>query len=227
MNEELLDVITIDGPAGSGKSTVAKKTARRLDWSYLDTGAMYRCLCLMALRNDVDPEDEEALVELFEQMSIEMSFQDGELNVRLNGEDVSEDIRRNDVSKHVSTVAAHEAVREKLVELQRKMGERGEAVVEGRDIGTVVFPDARYKFYLDAPLDIRARRRYNQLVDSNHSNVTFEAVLDDMRERDETDRERSAGPLKPPEDAITIDTADPSAEEVVNQILRTLEQDAR
>lgn len=225
-DEDSLNVIAIDGPAGSGKSTVARETARRLGWTYVDTGAMYRCLCLEALRKDVATDDESGLVELLDSLSLSMSFEEGELNVTLNGEDVTEAIRNNEVSKHVSEVAAHQGVREKLVDLQRKMGKRGEAVVEGRDIGTVVFPDARYKFYLDAPLDIRARRRYNQLTDSDHSDVTFEAVLEEMKQRDQTDRKRSAGPLKPPEDARTIDTADPSAEEVVKRILQTLEQDS-
>lgn len=223
--DDELEVVAIDGPAGSGKSTVAKATARKLGWTYLDTGAMYRCLCLKALCEDVPVNDEGALVELFDTMTIEMSFQSGELTVYLDGEDVTEAIRENNVSKNVSDVAAHEKVREKLVERQREMGERGEAVVEGRDIGTVVFPDARHKFFLDAPLDIRARRRYNQLVDSQHSDVTYEAILEEMKQRDETDRKRSAGPLKPPEDAIIIDTAEPSAEEVVNQIVQTLEKD--
>lgn len=226
-NGDKLDVIAIDGPAGSGKSTVAKKTAKRLGWTYLDTGAMYRSLCLEALREGTSTEDGDKLAELLDTMTIEMSFESGELTVKLDGEDVSDEIRESHVDKHVSEVAAQQEVREKMVEMQRRMGERGEAVVEGRDIGTVVFPDAKYKFYLDAPLDIRARRRYNQLAESSHSDVTFEAVLEEMKERDETDRERSSGPLKPPEDAITIDTAEPSPDEVVNEILNTLERYSR
>ncbi|MFB6347346.1 MAG: (d)CMP kinase [bacterium] len=223
---EQLNVIAIDGPAGSGKSTVAKRTARRLDWTYVDTGAMYRCLCLKALRNDISTDDTDGLVRALDASEIEMSFESGELTVRLDYEDVSEAIRKTQVDEAVSDVAAHKEVREKMVDMQRRMGERGEAVVEGRDIGTVVFPDAEHKFFLDAPLDVRARRRYNQLVDSGHTEITYQAVLDDMQQRDETDRERSAGPLKPPDDAIMIDTTDPSAEEVVNRIIQTLGKDS-
>jgi cytidylate kinase len=221
-SEESLDVIAIDGPAGSGKSTVAKETAERLDWRYLDTGAMYRCLCLYALRNNLETSDVKELVKGLQSMNIDMYFEDGEFTVFMNGEEVTEAIRENRVSRRVSDFAELESVREVLVDLQRSLGAKGESVVEGRDIGTVVFPDARYKFYLDAPLEVRARRRYNQLLESNDSNVDYESVLEDIRERDRSDRDRSSGPLKPPEDATTINTAEKSVHEVVNRIVQAL-----
>jgi cytidylate kinase len=223
MTDSKLDVIAIDGPAGSGKSTVAKRTASRLDWTYVDTGAMYRCVCLYALRRDLEPEDVEELVDGLKALEIRMFFEDGEFTVLMDGENVTRTIRENRVSQRVSEFAELESVRDILVDLQRKLGEGGEAVVEGRDIGTVVFPDARYKFYLDAPLEVRARRRYNQLAESEQENVRYESVLEEMRQRDRTDRDRSSGPLKPPEDAVIIDTAERSVEEVVNRIVEALE----
>lgn len=223
MTDDQLEVIAIDGPAGSGKSTVAKATAETLGWTYIDTGAMYRCLCLHALREGLETDDVDELVEALETMDIRMFYEDGDFTVLMEGEDVTTDIRENRVSKRVSEYAELEPVRDELVGLQRRLGEDGEAVVEGRDIGTVVFPDARYKFYLDAPLEVRARRRYNQLIESDQNDVEYESVLDEMRQRDRTDRDRSSGPLRASEDAVTIDTSDRSVQEVVNRIVEALE----
>jgi cytidylate kinase len=222
MNEPELEVIAIDGPAGSGKSTAAKRTASRLDWTYVDTGAMYRCICLFALRRNLEPEDVDELVDGLESMDIRMFYEDGDFTVLMDGENVTQTIRENHVSQRVSEFAKLEPVRDILVELQRILGEGGETVVEGRDIGTVVFPDARHKFYLDAPLEVRARRRYNQLAESGQKNVCYESVLEEMRQRDRTDRDRSSGPLKPSEDAVIIDTAERSVDEVVNRIIEDL-----
>jgi cytidylate kinase len=215
-------VIAIDGPAGSGKSTVAKAIARRLDWDYIDTGAMYRCLCLKALREDVSPTDEERLVSILSETTMRMTFEDGELKVYMDGEDVSESIRDNRVSKRVSDVAALSGVRERLVKKQRAMGEEGGVVMDGRDIGTVVFPDAKYKFYLDASLEIRAKRRYTQLKEQNED-VDLDSVVEEIKQRDETDRHRSSGPLKAAEDAIRVDTSDLTVEEVVDRLLQSID----
>jgi len=217
-----IDVVAIDGPAGSGKSTVAKALARELEWDYIDTGAMYRCLCLKALRNQVELQDENGLIELLADTSMRMTFEDGKLRVYMDGEEVSEAIRQNEVSRRVSEVAALEQVRKRLVNLQRSMGESGEVVMDGRDIGTVVFPDAAYKFYLDASLEIRARRRYTELREKQE-NVEFESVVEEIKKRDETDRERASGPLKVADDAVHIDTSQLTVDQVVHRLLEMME----
>ncbi len=222
MTEEQ-EVIAIDGPAGSGKSTVSKELAKRMDWDYIDTGAMYRCLCLKALQNSVSVVDEESLVELLNDTSMRMSFEDEELKVFMDGKDVSREIRRNHVNQQVSKVAALPRVREKLVEKQQALGEEGGVIMDGRDIGTVVFPQARYKFYLDATLDIRAQRRYNELQDASE-NVSYESVVEEIEERDATDRGRASGPLKPAEDACIIDTSDFTINEVVEKVMEKIEE---
>jgi len=221
------EVIAVDGPAGSGKSTVSKELAKRLDWDYIDTGAMYRCLCLKALQSSISVEDEDSLVDLLNDTTMRMSFKDDGLKVFMDGEDVSKDIRRNRVNQQVSKVAALPGVREKLVEKQQALGEEGKVIMDGRDIGTVVFPQARYKFYLDATLDIRAQRRYNELQQASED-VSFNSVVEEIEERDATDRGRASGPLKPAEDACIIDTSDFTIEEVVEKIMEKIEakQDA-
>ncbi|MGM0380660.1 MAG: (d)CMP kinase [bacterium] len=225
MKENKKEVIAIDGPAGSGKSTVAKEVARHLEWDYIDTGAMYRCLCLKALGNDVDVDNEEKLVTFLEETEMRMTFEDGELRVYMDGEDVSEAIRDNRVNKKVSRVAALPRVREHLVEKQREMGKAGGVVMDGRDIGTVVFPDARYKFFLDASLDIRANRRYNELKEKKKDQeISFQSVVEEIKERDATDRGRADGPLKPAEDAVHIDTSDYNVKEVVEKLLSEINE---
>lgn len=219
---DTVEVIAIDGPAGSGKSTVAKAVARELDWDYIDTGAMYRCLCLKAIRNDISPQDEETLVSLLSDTEMRMTFEDGELRVYMDGEDVSEAIRNNEVSKHVSEVAALSGVRDRLVSKQRDMGKEGGVVMDGRDIGTVVFPDAKYKFYLEASLEIRAKRRYTQLKQQDQD-VELDSVVEEIKKRDETDRRRSSGPLKPAEDARRIDTSNLTVDEVVGRLLQSVD----
>jgi len=226
MNNSKKEVIAIDGPAGSGKSTVAKEVARRLDWEYIDTGAMYRCLCLKALRNEVDVNNEDKLVEFLKDTKMRITFDEGKLKVYMDGEDVSEDIRENRVHKKVSRVAALPRVRRHLVKKQRKMGQSGQVVMDGRDIGTVVFPDARHKFFLDASLDIRANRRYNELKEKKKDQeVSFKSVVEEIKERDATDRGRADGPLKPAEDAVHIDTSNYSVEEVVEKLLAEINRE--
>ena len=218
------EVIAIDGPAGSGKSTVARRLAQHLDWDYIDTGAMYRCLCLKALRENIPVDDESRLVDLLLDSDIRMRFEEGTLRVWMDGEEVTEAIRENRVSRKVSTVAALEGVREELVREQRRMGESGQVIMDGRDIGTVVFPDALHKFYLDASLEVRARRRYDELQESEDT-VDFSSVAEEIRQRDRTDRGRSSGPMKPAEDAVRIDTSYSTVSEVVERLLDHMEED--
>ena len=211
-------VIAIDGPAGSGKSTVSKRIARKLDLLYIDTGAMYRALTLKAMRQKLDLEDGQALVKLAHSTKIDLKDESGRLRVILDGEDVSELIRTPELTNNVKYIARVPEVRGEMVRLQRAIGERAGAVLEGRDIGTVVFPDADYKFYLDADVEERARRRHKELVEANQK-VDLEAIKKDVVTRDESDMKREVGALKKAEDAILIDTTNLSIDEVVEKLL--------
>ena len=205
-------VIAIDGPAGSGKSTVARAVAARLGMAHLDTGAMYRSVALAALRRGLDPDDEEAVARLARRVHIEV----GE-RVVVDGEDATTGIRSDDVTRAVSPVSANAEVREEMVRRQREWAAlRGGGVVEGRDIGTVVFPDAALKVYLTAGDDERARRRSTETGDQQ------EAVAADMARRDQSDSSRAASPLKPADDAVVLDTSDLDVDEVVEEVLRRL-----
>lgn len=212
-------IIAIDGPAGAGKSTVAKLVAHRLRFTYLDTGAMYRALTVEALNRKVDLDNEEELVGVAKQTKIEIEpLLNGSLKIFLNGTDVSTRIRENDVTKNVSFIARAPKVRSVMVELQRAFSENHNIVVEGRDIGTVVFPQAGKKFYLDADFKERARRRIKELAESD-SDINKEEIKKDLQERDNQDLTRKAAPLKKAEDAIYIDTTNLTIEEVVSKIL--------
>jgi len=217
------DVVAIDGPAGSGKSTVARSLARRLGRDYLDTGAMYRVLCRVALEEDIPLDDEERLVERLSDLNLTMILREQGLEVRVNGRDCTRAIREPRVSDRVSRMATLEGVRRAMVEKQRNMVEKGNFVVEGRDIGTVVFPDARHKFYLDATLEERARRRYREIRDEKRGRVDRKEVLEDMRRRDERDRNRASSPLRPADDALIVDTTHRSIEEVVDYLREHVE----
>jgi CMP/dCMP kinase len=205
-------VIAIDGPAGSGKSTVAKRLAQRLGLDYLDTGAMYRAVTFAALRRGIDPADAEPVVMLAK--SVEMEVTDG--IVRVDGVDASIEIRGPEVSRAVSIVAANPGVREELVRRQREWAtEHGGGVVEGRDIGTVVFPDASLKAYLTARPDVRAARRAAEV-----EGLDYETVASDMARRDALDSGREASPLLKADDAVEVDTSDLSVEEIVESLAR-------
>lgn len=224
-------VIAIDGPAGSGKSTVARALATRLGLPYLDTGAMYRSVAFAALRLGIDPEDEQAVGRLAEQMVIEV----GE-TVVVDGVDATIEIRGPEVTRAVSTVAANPAVRSELRRRQREWAERsGGGVIEGRDIGTVVFPEAELKVYLTADDAERARRRFKEVsdlhydasspglaVESVESVSSVEAVAADLARRDRADSTRLAAPLAKAEDAVVIDTTDRSVEQIVDDVLGRL-----
>lgn len=215
-------VIAIDGPAGAGKSSVAREVARKLNFIYLDTGAMYRALTLKALRKKIKLEDEQALINLASTTNIEIKpFKDTNLQVILDNEDVTSLIRTTEVTENVSFVAKVPKLREIMVGLQRKFSANNNIVVEGRDIGTVVFPNAEKKFYLDANFKERVRRRFKELKEVD-SGVVEEAIKKDLAERDKKDLTRSVAPLKKADDAIYIDTTNMNIEEAAQEILKRI-----
>lgn len=204
-------IIAIDGPAGSGKGALSKEIEKRLHFTRIDTGAMYRCLTLKILRNKIELDDMIKIEEILNNTKIEFKRDDGEVKVMLDDKDVTQDIRRPEVNDEVSQVSAIKIIRIKMVELQRKMKDISENIVmEGRDITTVVFPDAEIKIYLTADIHERARRRYNEM---RNENVTFENVLESMITRDENDKTKEMGALKIAEDAKVIDNTNLSIEE--------------
>ncbi|MFA6320459.1 MAG: (d)CMP kinase [Candidatus Omnitrophota bacterium] len=211
-------VIAIDGPAGSGKSTVSKLVAKSLGGVYIDTGAMYRALTLKAMRGAVDLKNEADLTKLARSTEIDLKEESGSLKVYLDGENVAGLIRTPELTNNVRYIARVPGVREEMVRLQRSIGQRHGAVLEGRDIGTVVFPDADYKFYLDADPDERARRRHKELIEAGQP-VNFDDIKKDVISRDESDMTRSVGALKKADDAISVDTTRLSIDEVVKKIL--------
>ena len=208
-------IIAFDGPAGSGKSTIAKIISEKLGITYLDTGAMYRAVTLYFLENNVDFNDENQVKINLEK--IELEFINDKLY--LNNKDVSVQIREKNVNDNVSFVSAIRIVREKMVDLQRKMSGKKSVVLDGRDIGTVVFPNADYKFYITASVDVRARRRYEEELQKGISNLSFDEVKKSMENRDYIDSNREITPLRKADDAIEIDTSDMSIDEVLEKIL--------
>ena len=210
-------VVAIDGPAGSGKGTVTEILAKKLNLNSIDTGAMYRCVTLAMIRNNVDISDIDKVKEVLDTINIELQKVNNELVVELNGEDVSKEIRDNPVNKMVSEVSAIKEVRAKLVEMQRKMAETQDIIMEGRDITTVVFPNADVKIYMDADLEERAKRRFKQNQEKGIE-CTFEEVLEDMRQRDEADMNKPIGALKKADDAIVVDSTNLTQAQVVKEI---------
>lgn len=209
--------IALDGPAGSGKSTVAKALARDYNILYLDTGAMYRACGLKALRSGISPQDEAAVEKMLPHLDVTVEYVNGAQKTLLDGEDVSSAIRENSVSMAASHISAHPAVRVKMVELQREIAKRMSCVLDGRDIGTVVLPDAKYKFFVTADSKVRAQRRYEELLQRGQS-VDFEKLHSEIVQRDKQDSERKTAPLKAADDACIVDTSNMSIEEVVAKI---------
>jgi cytidylate kinase len=218
------DIIAIDGPAGSGKSTVARLLARELKYSYIDTGAMYRALTLKAQRLKISLEDENALTKLAKDAEIDV-IDDSKSGVKviLDGEDVSSLIRTPELTNKVSYIAKARGVRSRMKQTQRKIAERGKCVYEGRDIGTVVFPHAKYKFYLDADFNERSKRRYQEWTAKGHK-VSYKVISDDLKLRDDKDMNRKIAPLKKADDAIYLDTTYLSIKQVVNRLKKYIKQ---
>jgi cytidylate kinase len=217
-------VIAIDGPAGAGKSTIAKEVAKRLGFMYLDTGAMYRSLTLKALRLHIDLDDEEKLSELARQTIVDLQIgKDHALKVLLDGVDVTEEIRTSEVTNSTFYIARLGKVREVMVERQRAIGKAANVVAEGRDIGTVVFPSAYKKFYLDANFEERTKRRFLEMKNKGTA-VVSDDIQKDLQERDTKDFTRKVGPLKKADDAIVIDSTFMSIPEVVQKVIETVQQ---
>ena len=216
-------VITIDGPSGSGKSTISRQLAARLHYTYLDTGAMYRAVGLLVSRSGISLDEEEAMEKLLKSLDLKLLPGNGDTRVLLGGEDVSSAIRTAEMGMVASRVSALSVVRKKLTELQRTLGLWGAVVAEGRDTGTVVFPEAELKFYLDASLEERARRRSAQLREQGHV-VDEKEILAQIKKRDQDDSARSLAPLKAATDAVVIDSSVMTIEEVVNFMLDQLDK---
>jgi cytidylate kinase len=210
--------IAIDGPAGAGKSTVARIVAQKLGYTHIDTGAMYRALTLEALERSIDLENQDALVAALEDMDLTLQPGSAGNQVFIQGKDVTAQIRSPEVSEHVSLVSSHPKVRAAVVEMQQQMAKADNVVMDGRDIGTVVMPDADLKIYLDASVEVRAMRRSMELAKKGFP-VSLEELVAKIRQRDEFDSTREASPLRQAEDAVVIDTTNLSVSEVVDLIL--------
>ena len=210
-------VIAIDGPAGAGKSTVAKFLAKKLNIVYLDTGAMYRAIGLKVYNDGCGVDNHDRVKELLDTAEIEIKYVDGTQTVWLDGEDVSKEIRLNHISKMASDVSALPFVRVKLVEMQRKIASKQSTVLDGRDIGTVVFPNAEYKFFLTATVEERATRRYKELLEKGQT-ADYENIKAEIAQRDYNDSHRATSPLKKADDAIELDTTGMNIEQVCAKI---------
>lgn len=210
--------IAIDGPAGAGKSTVAREVARKLKITYIDTGAMYRALTYAALEKAISLEDGEKLRKLLDSIDLSLHWVEGVQHVTLNGVDISNEIRTIHVSQCVSSVAKHRIVREKMVQLQQGMAQTEQVVMDGRDIGTHVLPEAQLKIFLTASIQERARRRYQERIDKGES-ADLQQLEKDIAARDRMDSEREIAPLRPASDAIMLDTSGMGIDEVVDEII--------
>lgn len=219
-------IVAVDGPAGSGKGTITKRIQKELGLINLDTGATYRCVALEALRNGYSVNEEEKITKLIDDMNIEIENTEEKDIIYLNGEDVSKEIRKMEVTKIVSEISSIIPVREKLVLFQRKMTEGKDVIVEGRDIGTVVFPNADLKIYLDASVEVRAKRRYKENLEKNIES-NYEEVLENIRKRDEIDKNKKFGALIKAEDAIVVDSSDLTIDEVTKKIKDLIEEKRR
>ncbi len=206
--------VAIDGPAGAGKSTIAKLISREMGYIYVDTGAMYRAMAVYFSKNKVNPEDESAINEAVKNVDIKIEYQNGEQQVILNGENVTWLLRTEETGNMASKTSKYKEVRSKLVELQRELAKTTDVVMDGRDIGTTVLPDAFVKIYLTASSDARAKRRYDELV-AKGEQCDLSAIKEDIEKRDYQDMHREISPLKQAEDAVLLDTSDMNIEQVV------------
>ncbi len=216
-------VIALDGPAGSGKSTTAKNLAKYFNILYLDTGAMYRACALECARLGTDVSDESAVKAVMDSLDLRIEYCDGRQVTILDGKDVSEDIRRPEISQLASRVSAFGCVRRKMVEMQRRIAATMSCVMDGRDIGTNVLPNTEHKFYVTASAEVRAKRRYDEDKAKGYD-VSYENILNDIRERDKRDTEREIAPLRCAEDAVVVDTSDMTPEQVVEYIKNKIQE---
>lgn len=214
--------IAIDGPAGAGKSTIAKKLAADYSIIYVDTGAMYRAVAYHMLTNDISLSDESAVVEAMEDLDLQLLYKEGSQRVILNGKDVSEAIRKQEVGESASKISVYLPVRKKMVALQQAMGKKTSLVMDGRDIGTHVLTEATLKVYLSADVMVRAQRRYDQLVEKGEQ-ANLEVIAGEIRDRDYRDMNREHAPLMQAEDAVLVDTSAMTIEEVVATIRQLIE----
>lgn len=222
MNNSVINV-AIDGPAGAGKSTVSRAAAKAMGYIYVDTGALYRAVGVNALRKNIDTKDKAAVAASLDGISVDLVFENGEQKVLLNGENVSVEIRTPPASMAASDVSAVPEVRAFLFDLQRDIAARNNCVMDGRDIGTVVLPDAKVKIFLTASPEERATRRYKELIEKG-TQVKYEDVLEDLIQRDYNDSHREIAPLKPAEDSVLLDTTGLDLEGSVNEIIRIIKE---
>ena len=215
--------VAIDGPAGAGKSTISRAAAKAIGFIYVDTGALYRTVGVNALRKGIDTKDKAAVAATLGDISVDLVFENGEQKVLLNGENVSEEIRTPPASMAASDVSAVPEVRAFLFDLQRDIAKRNNCIMDGRDIGTVVLPDARVKIFLTASPESRAMRRYKEFIEKG-SQVEYKDVLEDLIERDYNDSHREIAPLKPAEDGVIVDTTNLNLEESINEIIRIVKE---
>ncbi len=219
-------IIAIDGPAASGKSTTAKKLAEILEYIYLDTGAMYRACALAAELKNVEISDNPDLKEMTDNINLEISYSASGNKIYLDGENVSDRIREEKISGLASKIAKLGFVREKMVSIQREIGKKGRVILDGRDIGTVVFPDADFKFFMLADTEIRAKRRWEELQQKGFD-ISLEEVREDIVKRDKNDSDRQNAPLKKADDAIEIDTSELTVEEQIKTLLKFIKKESK
>lgn len=217
-------IVAVDGPAGSGKGTITKIVADRMNLVSIDTGAMYRCVALEMINKNIEIEELDKIKEILNEIKIELKRENDTPKVYLNGEDVSRDIRTEGVTKLVSPVSKIKEVRDKLTQWQREMGQNQDIIMEGRDIGTNVFPNANVKIYLDAKPEERARRRFKQNQEEGITGMTYEEILENVKQRDFNDSHREIAPLKKADDAILVDSTELTIEQVVNKIIDIIEE---
>lgn len=215
--------IAIDGPSGSGKSTLAKALSKKLGYVYVDTGAIYRTVGLYAKRNGIDPHDEKTLSDHFDKINISLKWQDGAQRIYLGSDDVSDDIRTPEASMYASAVSALPAVRNFLLSMQRSIADKENVIMDGRDIGTVILPDAQVKIFMHADPKIRAERRHKELL-AKGKNVTFEEVYNDMCLRDKNDSSRAVAPCVPAEDAVIFDNGNLDENETVEAAIKIIKE---
>lgn len=216
--------IAIDGPAGAGKSTIAKRVAEELNFMYVDTGALYRAVALCAIQKNIEPDDSQRVSEMLSEIKVQLAFNYRfEKVVLLDGKDVSSRIRTPEVSMAASKISALPQVRAYLLDLQRDIAKENNVIMDGRDIGTVVLPDARVKIFLTASPQVRAERRYKELSEKG-ADVSFDEVLRDVNERDYNDSHRKTAPLKPAEDSVFVDTTDLDFEQSVEKIISVIKE---